>query len=169
MFGLLCAVLLFPITLFAGEGLGLYITTELALWIVLLLYSVLLARWSHTPLLQMVFPLGVLLISAVTWPWFPLFYGLALLTLAWFRSGICFKGPFLRLAIAEIVATAGGGIFVAVWNPQTPIALSLSLWLFFLIQSLYFFFLPNYTCSGMDAVESDAFETAFQEAEKITG
>lgn len=169
VFGFGGAILLFPIASFIGDVLGVFEALELTLWLILSVYAVLLVRWSKTPLLPIVFPLAILLVAALVWPWRAGFYWLFLLTLSWIRSGICFKAPALRLLMAEAVSMAGGALLVAVWYPASPVAMCLSLWLFFLIQSLYFFILPGDRVLVAGDDPRDAFDVAFQEAEKIVG
>ncbi len=169
VFGLISALILFPITIAVGETFGLYGSFELTLWFIFATYAVLLVRWSKTPLLPVLFPLGILLLSALLLPFRAGFYWLALLTLGWIRSGICFKGPSLRLLFAETVAMAGGVALVAVWQPASPVSMSLTLWLFFLIQSLYFFVLPGGSQADSGNAARDPFEAALRAAKEIVG
>lgn len=169
VFGFVSALLLIPMATFLGDVLGLFDALELTLWLILSVYAVLLVRWGKTSLLPVLFPLGILFAVAMVWPWRAGFYWLFLLILSWIRSGICFKAPVLRLLIAEAVTMAGGAFLVSVWYPASPIAMSLSLWLFFLVQSLYFFILPGNRHLDTGAVPRDAFDVALQEAEKIVG
>ena len=58
--------------------------------------------------------------------------------LSWIRSGICFQGSMPRRVCAEAV-TCGAGLALA-WllQPPGPYGWALSIWMFGLIQALYF-------------------------------
>lgn len=169
VFGLASALLIFPVVWLLTDRWGWPAAFKLALWADLLIYSVLLVRWSGARLLSVLFPLGLLL-GAALWPWSHTgFFLLALGILSWVRSGICFKAPPVRLLTAEIVATAGGAGLVAIWGPATAIAWALAIWLFFLVQAIYFFVMPGLSDHPVEGPHRDPFDVAIQEAEKILG
>jgi hypothetical protein len=58
--------------------------------------------------------------------------------LSWIRSGICFPGPIPRRAFAEAILCAAGLSLVWMLQPPGLSGWALSVWLFWLIQSLYF-------------------------------
>jgi len=168
-FGLISALLIFPVVWLLTDRWGWSTAFKLTLWADLAVYSVLLVRWSRARLLPVLFPLGLLL-GVALWPWsYAGFFLLALGILSWIRSGICFKAPPLRLITAETVTMAGGAALVAAWNPVSPLAWALSFWLFFLVQALYFFMMPGYSKQSRGSENRDPFETAFQEAERMLG
>jgi hypothetical protein len=169
VFGLISALLIFPVVgLLAGRWGG-ALGFKLALWIDLAVYSVLLVRWSKSRLLPALFPLGILLASAL-WPWTRSgFFLLGLGVLSWIRSGICFKAPALRLLTAETVAMAGGAGLVALLGPATALTWALALWLFFLVQTLYFYIMPGLAEAPYAPQARDTFEAALDEAEKLLG
>jgi len=169
VFGLLSALLIFPVVgLLAdhgGGGLGF----KLALWLDLALYSVLLVRWSNSRLLPVLFPMGILLAAAM-WPWSRSgFFLLGLGVLSWIRSGICFTAPPLRLLTAETIAMAGGAGLVALLAPGSALTWALALWLFFLVQTVYFYIMPGPAEGPIQPQTRDPFDAALQESEKILG
>jgi hypothetical protein len=58
--------------------------------------------------------------------------------LSWVRSGICFPGSLLRRVCAEAITCAAGLALVRLLQPPGPYGLPLSIWMFGLIQALYF-------------------------------
>jgi len=167
VFGLLSALFVGPIIWLLTAQWGWPTAFKLTLWTDLALYSLLLVRWSKTRLLPVLFPLGILLGAAV-WPWsYTGFFLLALGVMSWIRSGVCFKASPLRLIIAETITIIGGAGMVAAWHPGSPLAWAIAFWLFFLVQALYFFILPNKATKTVADVSQDPFKTALQEAENI--
>jgi len=60
----------------------------------------------------------------------------------------------------------GGGALVALFTPVSEISWALGIWLFFLIQALYFLLFEK-TGDKIADTEIDLFEKARMEAEKI--
>jgi len=58
--------------------------------------------------------------------------------LSWIRSGICFPGSLPRRVCAEAITCAAGLALVRLLQPPGPYGLPLSIWMFGLIQALYF-------------------------------
>ena len=58
--------------------------------------------------------------------------------LSWIRSGICFPGSMPRRVCAEVVTCAAGLALVWQLQPPGPYGRTLSIWMFGLIQALYF-------------------------------
>ena len=58
--------------------------------------------------------------------------------LSWIRSGICFPEPKPRRAFAEVILCAAGLTLVWMLQPPGLSGWALSVWLFWLMQSLYF-------------------------------
>lgn len=167
VFGLLSALLIFPVVGLLADHWGGGLGFKLALWLDLALYSVLLVRWSKSRLLPALFPLGLLLAAAL-WPWSHSgFFLLGLGGLSWVRSGICFQAPPLRLLTAETIATVGGAGLVALLAPGSALTWALAIWLFFLVQTLYFYIMPGLAESPAKGPAQDPFEAAREEAEKM--
>lgn len=67
----------------------------------------------------------------------------------------------------EIIATIGGGALVSFFNPYTTITWALGIWLFFIIQSVYFIILENPEIADETTYEPDAFDRARIRAERV--
>lgn len=167
VYALLSAIAVMPAAgLFAGP-LGWPLGFKLALWLDLCGYALLLARWNGKGPGTIGFPLAVLL-GAVVWPGvYAGFLFLGLGVLSWIRSGICFGTPPLRAACAEIVLVAGGAGLVALLSPGSTIAWAIGIWLFFLVQSLYFFVVPAAGPQASAPVREDTFEQAYRDARRV--
>lgn len=167
VFGLLSALTIMPVLWYRDAYRAWPMALELAIWLNLAVYAVLLCRWSRTRLAAVLFPLALLL-GVALWP--RTHTGFLLMTLgilSWIRSGICYRGRPLRALTAELVTVLGGSMLVALWWPRSVIAWALAVWLFFLVQSVYFFILPG-NVSGREAPhKADPFEQARKEAERV--
>lgn len=169
VFGLVSALLILPVVELLTYRWGWPAAFKLTLWADLALYTLLMVRWSKTRLLPALFPLAILL-GAALWPWsYTGFFLLGLGVFSWIRSGICFNAPSLRLIAAETVTMVGGAALVAFWGPASSLPWALALWLFFLVQALYFFFIPGFAEKAVGSPDRDPFDLALQEAEKILG
>jgi len=166
VFGLASGLLLLPVAWLNANHWGWSAAFQLALWAEASLYALLLARWSRTGLLSLVFPLGILL-GAALWPQVSAaFFLLGLGIFSWIRSGICFNRHSLRGLMAEVVTVGGGAALVAMCRPTTPLTWAVAVWLFFLVQALYFFIVPGMSLSDGTKRVEDPFQTALREAER---
>ena len=141
-----------------------------AIFVILLLYSFLLASWSDKKRISVIFPL--LFLFFFTFSQSPdsaiLLLGLGMLS--WIRSGICFENGFSKSLGAEIIFSIGGGALVACFSPHSPLTWGLGIWMFFLVQSLYFILTagPEIVGGQVDLPEdSDTFDQARVRAEDI--
>lgn len=110
------------------------------LFLCLAAYAALLARLSARPIRTFAAPillLSAVLVSAASVTGFVI---PAAAGLAWIRSGICFPGPVVRRAAAETFTLAAGLALCGVLRPSGTAGWALGLWMFFLIQALYFAF-----------------------------
>ena len=140
---------------------------ELAIWCDLAVYTLLLCRWSRTRLPAVLFPLALLL-GVVVWPRaHAVFLLMAMGTFSWIRSGICFNNTPLRALTAELVTVGGGILWIIFWWPQATVSWALAVWLFFLVQSLYFFIIPPNLNTLKRLENQDPFEQARREAERL--
>jgi len=109
-----------------------------ALFFCLAAYAALLARMSATPIRALAAPF--LLLAAVL-PFAASVSGFvvpAAAGLAWIRSGICCPGPAARRVVAEALTAGAGLALCAALRPSGAAGWALGLWMFFLIQALYF-------------------------------
>ena len=140
---------------------------RLSLWILLAGYAVLLSRWASRPLRSMRLPLLLLLLSAGLIESATAFLFTAIVILSWIRSGICFKRkPMLKRLGVEVGLGLLSGLLVSGTVPGVTPVWALGVWLFFLIQSLYFVLLEHRGASRTE-IEIDPFEKAKMAAVKI--
>jgi hypothetical protein len=167
VYALISGFVVVPAALLMSQYLAWSMALKLALWTDIALYGVLLARWSDTRLLQLFFPLAVLLGAALWQHVYSGFFILALGVFSWLRSGICFQGTPIRSMMAEVVTMVAGAVLLIFFNGHTPMIMALNICLFFLVQSLYYFWVPVRR-SEQDMTENpDAFEQAVENAKKI--
>ena len=96
-----------------------------------------------------------------------LFFLLALIVMAWIRSGICYQKPgAMRLAV-ELLLCFLGAVLVHVFTPGSMFSWALGVWMFFLVQALYFVFFEPADNQQKGSSRLDAFERASRYAERI--
>lgn len=167
IFGLVSALALVPVLWYQRAYGARPLALELALWLDLVVYAVMLCRWSRTRLVSVVFPLALLL-GVALWPRTHAgFLLMALGIFSWIRSGICFRNAPLRALIAELVTVLGGSMLVALWWPKSTLAWALAVWLFYLVQSIYFYILPSRSGFNQTREPIDPFEQARRELERV--
>jgi hypothetical protein len=108
------------------------------LFLCLAAYAVLLARASGRPFRALSAPFLMLLAVLPVASSVSGFLVPATAGLAWMRSGICFPGPVARRVVAETLTAAAGLILCGLLRPPGAAGWALGLWMFFLIQALYF-------------------------------
>lgn len=137
---------------------------RLTLWFFMAVYSFMLCRWAGARLTACGFPLAILLTAAFWLNSGHDFLFLSVLVLGWVRSGVCFRKALWKAVGAEVLVGLGGAALVACVFPHSVVAWALGVWMFFLVQSLYFVL----TGDAEDAeVELDPFEKARRQAEEI--
>jgi hypothetical protein len=138
----------------------------LTLWIHISVYSILLTRWSGRRLSSIIFPL-VPVFAIIFWAdSISLFLVLILSTFSWIRSGICFPEHAGRKIISELVLSLGTVSLVITLTPASALGWSLTIWMFFLIQALYFVMYET-ECNPQETIQLDPFEKAREQAENI--
>jgi len=143
------------------------LSIRLSLWILLAGYAVLLSRWASRPLRSIGLPLLLLLLSAFLIESETVFLFAAFVMLSWIRSGICFKRkPLVKRLGAEMGLGLGSGLLLSGAVPGVTLVWALGVWLFFLIQALYFV-LFEYQSDPQTKIEVDPFEKSKRAAEKI--
>ena len=140
---------------------------QLTLCILLSGYAVLLSRWASRPLKSIGLPLLLLLTLLFLIESATAFLLTAFVMLSWIRSGICFKRkPVMKRLAVETVLSLGSGLLVFGAVPEVTGVRALGVWLFFLIQALYFVIF-EYQSDCHAGIEADPFEKAKMAAEKI--
>jgi hypothetical protein len=143
------------------------VSFQVSLWVLLAGYGVLLSRWAPQSLRSISLPLLLLFLAALFIRSTSAFLFTSFVMLGWIRSGICFKEkPFLKRFEAEIGLGLASGLLVSGAMPAVAIAWALGIWLFFLIQALYFV-LFDYRSDPEAKIEVDPFEKAKMAAQKI--
>jgi hypothetical protein len=123
----------------AVDGYGRWPWSLFAMVCLLLgLYAVVLSRWRGRRPVAVIFPLVVLGLLGPLMPRSSMAFGLVLVVFSWIRSGVCFPGTVARSVRRELVLCGGAGAVVALWGPSTPLTWALGIWLFSLVQALFF-------------------------------
>ncbi len=164
-FGLICALLFIPLSLGLCNIMSWPMAVNMILWVYLATYGFLLTRWGEKSVLSIIFPLVLLLIILFVVKSDSAFLLFALAIFSWIRSGICFQKPFSRVLLMELFLTLGCTVLAAWFTPDSMFTRALGVWMFFLVQSLYFVFLDHRDLK--QNAQSDPFEEAMMQAEKI--
>ena len=165
-YGLLCGISFIPISMALSHILYWPAAFRLTIWAFLALYLFMLTRWAKASPLSILFPLLLLLILIFWGNSESSFLLLAIGVLSWVRSGVCFQGGILKTFGAEIVLCLGGGAIVSYFAPHSMVTWALGIWMFFLVQSLYFALFRD-LAEQEEEVEVDAFDRARNQAERI--
>ena len=109
-----------------------------AIFLCLVAYAAFLARSSGRSLRALFAPLFMLAAVVAVAGSVTGFVVPAAAGLAWIRSGICFRGSMPRRVCAEAIIGPLGLALVWLLQPPGPYGWALSIWMFGLIQALYF-------------------------------
>ena len=167
VFGLICGLSFIPANLALNYLLPGQNVNCLILWLYAAGYSLLLSRCSKRPFVCSGFPLLFLFVMSFMVNSIAAFYLLSLVVISWIRSGICFRNPCGIKLVVELLLCVLGGIPAAVFTPGSAFIWVLGIWMFFLIQSLYFVIFENRPIILPDPYETDPFEQASKQAEAI--
>jgi hypothetical protein len=166
VFGLIGGLFLAPLT----AGLGCVVSVSaafcLSIWIYLASYSVLLIYGCGKNMTSAVFPLLLALLSIFWSDSVPANLIIAAGTFSWIRSGICYPDRFTKRFLAEIVLCAGAALIAGSFAPLTVFNRAIAVWMFFLIQALYFVIFED-SAGVQHGPNHDPFESARQKAETI--
>lgn len=165
VFGIISALFSIPLIHFTNSWGGMPFL-KLFLAFNLAGYTILTCRWSNTPLVSVLFPILLAFFAAFGPVGGSSFLILILILFSWIRSGICFKDKPLRAVMAESLTMIGGAGFILLWLPGPSLALPVAVWLFYLIQTLYFFIVPVEK-DLYPALKEDVFDHAYREAERV--
>ena len=136
-------------------------------WLLTAGYALLLARWGRQRLSVVFFPLIVLALWGWHLPFGRGFITLALATLSWIRSGVCFPAPPGRALIREVIVCGGGAWLAAAPASGSALSWALGIWLFFLVQTLFFAVGESERARTAGDGGEDRFERARRKAERI--
>ena len=128
-------------------------------------YGVLLCRWSGRSPAVVLLPLGVAAAALLGGLVGTGFVILCTALLAWIRSGLCFPPVGRPRMVLETFLAGGGALLAALLAPGGQLGLGMGVWVFFLIQSLYFLLVPQTRTEK----ERDRFEETVRELDRLLG
>ena len=167
LFGLVCALLFVPCNAVLGAVTSWPMSFRIIVWVFCVVYAWLIAKWGNVSSLSLVFPLFLLLVFVFLSNSVSAFLLLTVGIVSWIRSGICFKGSLARTLGAELVVSLGGGVMVAALEPHTIVTWAVAIWMFFLVQSLYFVFFAKSVKEESGEENVDPFDRARRRIEAI--
>jgi hypothetical protein len=166
-YGLACGLSFVPLSLTLNAFFVWSSAVCLTLWLFLAGYAILLSHWRKKAFISSVFPLLLLVPTIFLSDSMVLFFILALMVISWIRSGICYQRPGVMGLAVELLLCLLGAVLVQVFTPGSAAAWALGVWMFFLVQALYFVFLGPVDDQQEESIKTDAFERASGQAERI--
>ena len=166
IFGLFCGLVFIPLSIGLGPVIHWPPALFLPIWFFVAIYSGFLTRWSPAGIQSLMLPLLLILVAL---PWIDsiaLFIVLIIGSLSWIRSGICFPTNMGKGIVIEIFLGLLAGGLLAILNPTTLLTWALAVWMFFLVQALYFVFFETEKPAA-PSIKPDSFEYAREQAENI--
>ena len=169
LFGILSGISFIPLKLILDYWLFRPDTVCLTLWLFAAIYTILLSFWSRQDLTSVSFPILFLFLTLFLVQSIAAFFYLALACISWIRSGLCYQERRGIRLVLELILGLAGGILIAVFTPGSVFAWALGIWLFFLLQALYFavFEFESPPTQRKFEQEIDPFERAYRRAEEI--
>lgn len=165
-FGLICGLAFIPLIIGFGYVIAGKAAFCLSLWVYLAAYGLLMVHWSKKSITSVFFPLLLALMTIFGEVSVSAFLFIAMGIFSWIRSGICYPTPFKRRLVAEVILGIAAGVLVGSFSPISLINWAMAIWMFFLVQALYFVFFEDHLPTGRKH-RRDAFEQAREQAEKI--
>ncbi len=147
--------------------LPMVVAKPMGAWCCLAAYCLLLARWGRRPMKDLVLPLAMTAAVTLLVNW-RIALALQLAAFCWIRSGLCLGQGLVKGLLKELLVGVGGGLLLARLAPHSLSGWALAIWLFFLVQALYFLF-PGPESSPKDypEVTTDPFGRLKHQAEEI--
>lgn len=166
VFAFFSGVSIAPLALLLSCFISWNVALKISLWFCIGLYGILMVRWSSLSMRTILFPIGLLLGVAI-WPHtYTGFFMLTLGVFCWIRSGICFQTAPIRRMSAELITVMLSVCILSILGSDSPTAWALRVFLFFMIQSLYYFIIPFQSVKS-EEIPEDSFERSFTEVEKL--
>ena len=166
-YGIVSGVSVVPISVM----LNAFIPWSRAVCLTLLLfiagYAFLLSHWGNQGFRSTVLPLLVLVPTFYFSDSMALLFFQALIVISWIRSGICYQNTGARGLAVEFLLCFFGAVLVHVFSPGSVSAWALGVWMFFLVQALYFVFFEHTGRRPEEPARMDAFEWASRQADRI--
>ena len=166
-YGLTCGLSFVPLSLTLNAFFVWSSAVCLTLWLFLAGYAILLSHWRKKAIIASVFPLLLLVPTIFLSDSIVLFFILALMVISWIRSGICFQKPVVMGLAVELLLCFLGAVLVQIFTPGSVFSWALGVWMFFLVQALYFVFFEHTANQQEESIQMDAFERANKQAERI--
>ena len=166
-YGIVCGLFFVPLSLFLNAFIMWPGAVGLTLWLFIVGYAFLLSHWGNKRFRSTVFPLLILVPTFFLSDSMVLFFILALIIIGWIRSGICYQRPGVMGLAVELLLYFLGAFLVQVFAPSSASAWALGVWMFFLVQALYFVFFEHTDKRQEEAGRMDAFERASRLADGI--
>jgi hypothetical protein len=138
IFAAAAALLVAAVTLLPLRAVPRTIATNATIFLCLAAYAAFLARSSGRRLRAIFAPLFMLAAVVAAAGSVTGFVVPAAAGVSWIRSGICFQGSMPRRVCAEAITCPAGLALVWLLQPPGPCGWALSIWMFGLIQALYF-------------------------------
>lgn len=167
LYGLICGLAFIPVRLTLNFVLDSSHAIGLTLWLYVAGYAILLSHWSKKSLSSLTFPLMLLFLAIFLAKSMTAFWIFALVVIGWIRSGICFQTSMASKLWIEVVLVTIGGVLAVAFTPRIALASSLGIWMFFLVQALYFAVFDGAYAAKADTPKPDSFEQARTLAEDI--
>ncbi len=167
MYGLVCGLTFVPLSLAMNAFISWSGAVCLTLWLFLSGYAFWLNLGSNRALIFSVFPLLLLIPAIFFTDSTVLFFLQGLIVVSWIRSGICYPQTGARGVAAELLLCFLGAVLVQALTPGSVSAWALGVWLFFLVQALYFAIFEHPDNRQEELSQMDAFERAGRQADRI--
>ena len=167
LYGLACGLSFIPLSLMLNAFIPWSEAVGLALWFFLAGYALILNYWRQKFHLSSAFPLLLLLPAIFLTDDLTLFFILALIVTSWIRSGICYPAPGLKGLAVELLLCCLGAVLIKLFTPGSMLSWVLGVWMFFLVQALYFVFFEQPGNRRAEAGRMDTFERASRQADRI--
>ncbi|MBI5581951.1 MAG: hypothetical protein HY895_22575 [Deltaproteobacteria bacterium] len=161
------ALLVAAATILPPRPISRTIATNAAIFLCLAAYSAFLARSSGRSLRALFAPLFMLAAVMAVAGTVTGFVVPAAAGLSWIRSGICFQGSMPRRVCAEAITCAAGLGLVRLLHPPGSYGWALSIWMFGLIQALYFVVVAVERIRLPEDKEQDRMAKAHRRAEAL--
>ena len=169
LFGLICGLSFIPLDLalnmvFLGSN-----ALCLTLWLFAAGYAFFLCRWSQRKLKSIAFPIILLFLTIFLVKSMAAFFLMALAIISFIRSGVCFQQHGGIKLVVESLLWVVGAALVTVFTPESVGAWAPGIWMFFLLQALYFVIFDSSAVAHEKKyeIEIDPFEQASRRAEYI--
>ena len=169
LFGIFCGISLVPLHLVLSAIFYRPSAISLTIWSFSAGYAFFLSLWSKNKVMPILFPLLVLLATAFLVKSIAAFFFMALAVISWIRSGICFQEHGAIKLVVELLLCVAAGVLITVFTPGSAFGWALGIWMFFLMQAVYFAIFDIKTATPSRKYEQaiDPFERASQRAEDI--